>query len=279
MKNLLPILLAVVVLSSGCNPDPDGYSCNSEGCYEDNNSQYLTLDDCIDDCFSNCGEIEHQGYSYNTIQIGNQCWFRENCRYLPEVSHPNSFSDSGPPLFTPTHVPHCYVYGYEGTDVAAAQATENYATYGVLYNWNAAMTYNICPSGWHLPSLEDFYELTDFLVGDPNANNFTTLAGGKMKEAGDDHWMNGNGSGSDNSSGWTGLPGASFIPYLDMNTSSNIGWSGSWWTNNEGSTGGNGGSTGGNGTNAFAFSLFTTSSTQLQGRARNEGCSCRCIQD
>ena len=31
--------------------------------------------------------------------------------------------------------PYYYVYGYEGTDVADAQATANYDTYGVLYNW------------------------------------------------------------------------------------------------------------------------------------------------
>ena len=45
----MPILLALVVLSSGC--DPDGYSCNSEGCYEDDsNPQYQTLDDCNSFC-------------------------------------------------------------------------------------------------------------------------------------------------------------------------------------------------------------------------------------
>ena len=49
MRNLIPILLAVVVISSGC--DPDGYSCNSEGCYDDDdNPQYQTLDDCINLC-------------------------------------------------------------------------------------------------------------------------------------------------------------------------------------------------------------------------------------
>ena len=51
MKNLFPILFAVVVLSSGC--DPDGYSCNSLGCYEDNDAQYLTLDDCLSVCDDN----------------------------------------------------------------------------------------------------------------------------------------------------------------------------------------------------------------------------------
>ena len=34
-----------------------------------------------------CGApVEHEGYSYATVRIGDQCWFSENCRYLPEVS-------------------------------------------------------------------------------------------------------------------------------------------------------------------------------------------------
>ena len=43
------------------------------------------------------------------------------------------------------------------------------------------MTEGICPSGWHIPSDEEFTELTDFLGGEG-------VAGGKMKEAGYDHW-------------------------------------------------------------------------------------------
>ena len=154
MKNLIPILLAVVVLSSGCDQP------------------------------SNCGDlVSHEGYDYSTVQIGEQCWFSENCRYLPSVSHLSEGSETDP---------YYYVYGYEGTDVTAAQATDNYATYGVLYNWPAVMTEGICPSGWHIPSDEEFTQLTDFLGGE-------SVAGGKMKD--DVQW---NGS---NSSGWTGLPG------------------------------------------------------------------------
>ena len=36
--------------------------------------------------------------------------------------------------------------------LAAAQATANYETYGVFYNWPAVMTEGICPSGWHIPT-------------------------------------------------------------------------------------------------------------------------------
>ena len=94
-------------------------------------------------CFTSCGDlVAHEGYNYSTVQIGDQCWFSENCRYLPSVS-PSSASS--------TSTPYYYVHGYEGTDVTAAQATSNYATYGVLYNWPAVMTEDVCPSGWHIP--------------------------------------------------------------------------------------------------------------------------------
>ena len=37
--------------------------------------------------FQNCGDlVSHEGYDYSTVLIGEQCWFSENCRYLPEVS-------------------------------------------------------------------------------------------------------------------------------------------------------------------------------------------------
>ncbi len=76
---------------------------------------------------------------------------------LPEVSPSSEGSETDP---------YYYVYGYEGTDVASAMSTSNYATYGVLYNWPAVMTEGICPSGWHIPSDEEFTQLTDFLGGE-----------------------------------------------------------------------------------------------------------------
>ena len=102
-----------------------------------------------------------------------------------------------------TTEPYYYVYGYEGSTVSEAQATANYETYGVLYNWPAVMTEGICPSGWHVPSDGEFTQLTDFLGGN-------SVAGGKMKEAGYDHWFPLQFSEdpiATNSSGWTGLPG------------------------------------------------------------------------
>jgi uncharacterized protein (TIGR02145 family) len=172
----------------------DSSSCLDE-CGVPNGGNLTCLDECgvpngdSSSCvFELCGdEIGHGNYAYSTVLIGDQCWFSENCRYLPEVSPSSAGSQTSP---------YYYVNGYEGTDVAAAKATANYDTYGVLYNWPAVMTEGICPSGWHIPTDGEFYNLTSFLGGE-------YVAGGKMK---DNILWNGS-----NSSGFTGLPGGSRV--------------------------------------------------------------------
>ena len=188
---LLLIALLTSFTSFGQVLDYDG---NGDGCVNVDDMLGLLIEygQCLDEQeeFSSCGDnINHEGYNYSTVQIGDQCWFSENCRYLPLVSPSSEGSETSP---------YYYVYGYEGTDLNAAQATTNYVSYGVLYNWPAVMTEGICPSGWHIPSDGEFTELTDFLGGE-------SVAGGKMKQAGYDHWDYPN-TGAVNSSGWTGLP-------------------------------------------------------------------------
>jgi len=122
------------------------------------------------------------GNVYNWVKIGDQVWMAENLAYLPSV---NQVADGSEDVAGSYY----YVYGYDGTDVTAAKATSNYTTYGVLYNWTAAMASSVssnanpsevqgvCPSGWHLPSDAEWTELTDYLGG-------KSVAGGKLKETG-----------------------------------------------------------------------------------------------
>jgi len=95
------------------------------------------------------------GKVYKTIKIGNQIWMAENLAYLPEVHPVNGGDNLG-------KIPGYYVYDYSGTNVQAAKATENYKTFGVLYNWAAAQ--NACPDGWHIPSREEWEELANFIA-------------------------------------------------------------------------------------------------------------------
>ena len=165
------------------------------------------------------------GNHYNTVKIGNQIWMAENLKYLPSVVGPGTGSQT---------TPYYYVYGYDGTNITDAKATANYTTYGVLYNWSAAMNgaassttnpsgiQGVCPTGWHLPSDAEWTELTDYLGG-------TTIAGGKLKETGTTHWASPN-TGATNETGFTALPGG----YRNNNgTFLDLGYYGSWWSATE----------------------------------------------
>ncbi|MBA7584634.1 hypothetical protein ES708_26591 [subsurface metagenome] len=76
----------------------------------------------------------------------------ENLAFLPRVGPSSLFSETDP---------HYYVYDYQGSHVSEAKLTSNYQTYGVLYNWPAAL--NACPTGWHLPSDEEWKQLEMYL--------------------------------------------------------------------------------------------------------------------
>ena len=194
---------------------------------------------------SDCGiPVPHEGYYYSTVLIGDQCWFSENCRYLPEVSPPSEGNATDP---------YYYVYDYQGSDVTAAQATTNYATYGVLYNWPAVMTEGICPSGWHIPSDGEFTELTDFLGGE-------SVAGWKMKST--YGWDNeGNGS---NSSGFNGLTGG----YRYSGGFYNDGGIGYWWSASE------------SGSYSWGRLLYSYYDDVVRDSSyRNLGFSARCVRD
>jgi len=154
------------------------------------------------------------GKVYRWVKIGNQVWMAENLAYLPAVSPSSIGSDTEP---------YYYVYGYKGTSVSAAKATANYVTYGVLYNWPAAI--QTCPSGWHLPNNAEWTELTDYLGGQ-------SVAGGKLMAVGYDHWtsLTSLNRGADNSSGFTALPGG----YRDdIGKFYYIGGLGYWWSATE----------------------------------------------
>lgn len=176
---------------------------------------------------------------YSWVQIGSQTWMAENLKYLPSVVGPGTGSNSEA---------YCYVYGYDGTSISAAKATENYATYGVLYNWTAAMNgaessdanpsgvQGICPDGWHLPSDAEWKQLEMYLGMSETDVNSTgwrgTVEGGKLKEAGTTHWADPN-AGANNESGFTALPGGNrgshglFYGFRD---------DGYWWSSTESGT-------------------------------------------
>lgn len=130
------------------------------------------------------------GQTYKTVDIGNQTWFAENLNYETTNS-----------------------WWYDNS-------SSNGDIYGRLYDWNAAIT--ACPSGWHLPSDDEWTILTNYLGGND-------IAGGKMKEAGTEHWKSPN-IGATNSNGFTGLPGGTH--HVD-DSFCYLGTFGIWWSATE----------------------------------------------
>ncbi len=96
--------------------------------------------------------MDYDGNYYNTVQIGEQCWMRENLN----VTH----SPTGNNITR-----YCYDNILSNCDV-----------YGGLYNWitmmngsggsngNPSGVQGICPNGWHIPSDAEWFELTDYLI-------------------------------------------------------------------------------------------------------------------
>ena len=109
---------------------------------------------------------DHEGNTYRTVQIGSQCWMAENMRCTSSPSGARWYYN---PSFTAAQ-----------PEFAAYYASPANPRHGFLYNWAAAMdltthqTSNkpvmhpfrgICPSGWHLPSNEEWSQLFQTLGG------------------------------------------------------------------------------------------------------------------
>lgn len=126
------------------------------------------------------------GNVYKTDTICGKIWMTENLkttRYRNGDPIPNITSSSQWANLTNG--------GYCNIDNMASQAN----VYGLLYNWHAVNdARNICPEGWHIPTLYEFLDLVDCYGGDSEA-------GRALKEVGTKYWLDPN--YSDNSSGFS----------------------------------------------------------------------------
>jgi uncharacterized protein (TIGR02145 family) len=159
-------------------------------------------------CFEwQCGDpLEYQGYDYETVQIGEQCWFAENLR---AENYRNGDAIPSPSDWGTYNAGAQTVYDFD---------VENLATYGRLYNYHAGVdSRGLCPSGWQVPSDFEWFELINGLGGGTEAED-------AMKASVDDEpgW-----SGS-NISGFTGLPGGSRDDYAGLFQQG--GTRGYWWS-------------------------------------------------
>ena len=172
LKIFAILLICFLVTPFNCNKDnqPAGYDGHDE-------PDSLSVTD-ID------------GNIYPIVRIGDQWCMAENLkvtRYrngnpIPNVTSITEWID----LTTPA----LCAYNNDSTYVAV---------YGSLYNWYAVQdSRNIAPAGWHIPSVDEWQALIDYLGG-------ASVAGGKMKETGTTLWLAPN-AGATNESGFSARP-------------------------------------------------------------------------
>ena len=153
------------------------------------------------------------GNVYHTVNIGKQVWMKENLQvthYRNGDSIPNvKYSQAWVDLFNSETGAYCTYYNSE----------YNNKIYGVLYNCYIVKEFShLCPSGWHIPTDEEWSTLANFLGGD-------SIAGGKLKEKSTTHWNSPN-TGATNETGFTALPGG----FRSLGFFEDLGDNGSWWS-------------------------------------------------
>ena len=152
-------------LSSGTTYSVRAYATNSVGTAYGSEESFTTEIEMPQDgqpCPNAATLTDIDGNTYNTVQIGNQCWMKENLRtthYADNTAIPvgSTYSNTEPYRYAPNN------------------NESNVATYGYLYNWAAVMhgassssanpsgVQGVCPTGWHVPSNAEWTELTDYV--------------------------------------------------------------------------------------------------------------------
>lgn len=151
---------------------------------------------------------DSDGNNYGIVTIGTQVWMAENLKTtkykdntpIPLIADNNNWSTPG--------------YSWYNNDAATYKAT-----YGALYNWYTVNTGKLCPTGWHVPTDDEWRALTSYLGGEG-------VAGGKLKEAGTSHWLSPN-LGATNETDFTAVPGG--VRNIDGQFLE-LGNAGYWWS-------------------------------------------------
>jgi uncharacterized protein (TIGR02145 family) len=202
--------------------------CTNPGCTDPSAPNYDPFASEADgSCFDSCSNeltMTFDGYTYDLVVIGDQCWFAENLRtefYANGDSIPANLSDEewgsttiGAGAVYEGSGADCDYWSFDGTVCDPEWALNEY---GRLYNWYAVDdARGLCPGGWHVPTDGEWTIIADFLGGD-------SIAGDAMKTT--YGWLYGeNGS---NSSGFSGLPGGLRD---SMGNSYNGGYNGYFWS-------------------------------------------------
>jgi uncharacterized protein (TIGR02145 family) len=229
------------------------YATNIKGTGYGNELAFTTKD--------GSGIYDIEGNIYHTIDIGTQTWMVENLKTT-------KYNDGTPiPLVTDQESWVTYDtpgYCWNNNDIGYKDP------YGALYNYYAVNTTsnggkNICPVSWHVPTDEEWTNLTDYLI-----NNGFGYGGSGSKiaksMAATSGWVSstipgnvGNDQASNNISGFSAFSGgcrtSAFLPVLSEAY---------WWSSNN---------------NTYRHMSALSGYVDSAGSDQHAGYSVRCIKD
>ncbi len=165
---------------------------------------------------------ERDGHAYRTVTINNQVWMAENLAYKPTSGTHWNYNDY-----------------------------KDFVSYGYLYDWKTAR--EACPTGWHLPSNDDWETLINY-VGSEAGKNLKSTTG--WREYGDNN-------NATDIYGFSALPGG-----WDMEKYISLHESGYWWTSSKTESG------------AWGRSMqYNDDRVAKEHYSQNQGFSVRCLKD
>jgi uncharacterized protein (TIGR02145 family) len=156
------------------------------------NSHSCGIDGVHNSALSYGSVLDQEGNAYKTILIGDKNWFAENLKTSKYRNGDVISSGLSNTEWSSTSVG---AYSYYNDDESLN------CPYGKLYNWYAVNdSRGLCPTGWHVPTNEEWVELRNTLGGD------VLNVGGKLKSTGSVFWNSPN-VGANNESGFSSMPG------------------------------------------------------------------------
>ncbi len=227
-----------------------------------------TFDEVYISFFKGCPPTvaDIDGNIYNTAQIGDQCWMKENLKTttyrngtaIPNVTDANAWSN----LATGAYV-------WYDNDISWKDS------YGALYNWYTTVDPNgLCPTGWHVPTHDEWTDLTDYIggTGSPHGNELKSCRqvnsplGGGCNTSEHPRWYeHGTYYGTDDYD-FSGLPGGFRYYYGSFDY---FGYYGYWWSSTESSS-----------SYAWYRSLtYSNGDVFVYGYYKQDGFSVRCLRD
>lgn len=256
---------SITGLSAGTTYYVRAYATNIEGTTYGSEVSFTTAQDG-DPCPITRTLTDASGNTYNTVQIGSQCWMKENLRTKKYADGTTISQGSGTSTTT--------AYWYYPNN-----SSSNMSTYGLLYNWKAVMrssssssanpseVQGICPTGWHVPSDAEWTQLTNYVKSQSQygcnrqiAKALAATTGWKSSSSTCDV---GNTPSNNNATGFRALPAGYYNGSCDQ-----FGYYAMFWSATESSTG-----------PYRHYLIFCNARVTRNGGSKSSGYSVRCVKD